>query len=106
MQLIRAAVVIAFAGSIISPAQAQADPTTVCYQGDVARGTSGQSDWYLCLGDPTRLIPGQWQHIVPFLDPNSADGYGGMQLMPPLCVRFPNQYPSCGGFIYEFPTGY
>mgnify|MGYP003607214016 CR=1 FL=1 len=94
-------------GVLLAP-QAHGDPTTVCYHGDVARGTPGDGaqDWWLCMGDQTRLDPGTWQHIVPFIDPNSADGFGGMQLMPPTCVRFPQNYPSCGGFIYEFPTDY
>jgi hypothetical protein len=101
---ITAAVVTAGLALVATPIQAHAD--TLCYHGDVMRGASGQGDWYLCMGDPSRQQPGAWQHIVPFFDPNSADGYGGMQLMPPLCVRFPNDYPTCNGVIYQFPTGY
>ena len=97
-------VLVAVAFPAVAPAHA--DPTTVCYHGDVARGTPGDGvpDWWLCMGDESRMTAGVWQHIVPFFDPNSADGYGGMQLMPPLCVRFPQDYPTCGGFIYQFPT--
>lgn len=87
-------------------APVQADPTPVCYHGDVARGTpdDGVLDWWLCMGNESRLQPGTWQHIVPFFDPNSADGFGGMQLMPPPCVRFPQNSPTCSGFIYQFPA--
>jgi hypothetical protein len=35
---------------------------------------------------------GAWLHVVPTFDPNSADGYGPNQPLPPLCVRFPDQY--------------
>ena len=55
-----------------------------CNDGAVQRGGSG-GDYYLCHGDT-------WTHIVPTFDPNSGDGYGPNQPLPPLCVRFPDQY--------------
>lgn len=41
----------------------------------------------------------------PTFDPNSADGYGPNQQLPPLCERFPND-PDCGGSVnnYESPS--
>ncbi|MGV3159824.1 hypothetical protein ACEE23_01815 [Corynebacterium sp. 32222D000AT] len=41
----------------------------------------------------------------PTFDPNSADGYGPNQQLPPLCERFPND-PDCGGSVnnYESPA--
>jgi hypothetical protein len=48
------------------------------------RGGSG-GDYFLCRG-------GAWLHVVPTFDPNSADGYGPNQPLPPFCVRFPYQY--------------
>ena len=36
---------------------------------------------------------GTWVHVVPYTDPNSADGYGSNQQLPPLCIRFPGQFP-------------
>jgi hypothetical protein len=50
----------------------------------IMRGGSG-GDYFLCQG-------GAWLHVVPTFDPNSADGYGGNQPLPPTCVRFPDQY--------------
>ncbi len=35
---------------------------------------------------------GQWVHIEPTFDPDSGDGYGPNQPLPPLCVRFPDDY--------------
>jgi hypothetical protein len=32
-----------------------------------------------CVGDPSRRTQGVWQHIVPTIDPGSADGYGPNQ---------------------------
>jgi hypothetical protein len=39
-----------------------------CVNGTVQRGGSG-GDYFLCQG-------GAWLHVVPTLDPHSADGYG------------------------------
>jgi hypothetical protein len=50
----------------------------------VKRGGPG-GDYFLCQG-------GAWLHVVPTFDPNSADGYGPNQPLPPLCVRFPDPY--------------
>jgi hypothetical protein len=95
---------VALAAATLFPAPGKADPGTVCYHGDVARGATNQGDWWLCMGDPTRMKPGVWQHIVPFFDPNSTDSYGPMHMLPPLCVRFPQDYPTCDGIIYQFPN--
>jgi hypothetical protein len=35
---------------------------------------------------------GDWVYIDPTFDPDSGDGYGPNQQLPPLCVRFPDQY--------------
>ena len=80
------AVVVAVASVIVLgflslPAVAHAD---ACVNGTVKRGGSG-GDYFLCQG-------GAWLHVVPTFDPNSADGYGPNQPLPPLCVRFPDQY--------------
>jgi hypothetical protein len=55
-----------------------------CVNGTVQRGGSG-GDYFLCQG-------GAWLHVVPTLDPHSADGYGPNQPLPPKCARFPDQY--------------
>jgi hypothetical protein len=55
-----------------------------CNDGAVKRGT-GSGDYYLCQG-------GAWVHTMPTFDPNSADGYGPNQPLPPLCIRFPDEY--------------
>jgi hypothetical protein len=81
-QIVLAAAVVAALGLVGVPA-ARAD---VCNDGAVKRGT-GSGDYYLCQS-------GAWLHIVPTFDPNSADGYGPNQPLPPLCVRFADQY-SC-----------
>jgi hypothetical protein len=78
------AVVVPVASVIVSgflsvPAVVHAD---ACVNGTVKRGGSG-GDYFLCQG-------GAWLHVVPTFDPNSADGYGPP--LPPLCVRFPDQY--------------
>jgi hypothetical protein len=70
-------------GLLSGPVVAHAD---TCNDGAAKRGTSG-SDYYLCQG-------GVWLHVMPTFDPNSADGYGPNQPLPPLCIRFPDQY-SC-----------
>ena len=63
-----------------------ADPP--CHDGAVIPApTDERGDAYLiCRG-------GNWVHVVPYFDPNSADGYGPNQELPPLCVRFPGQFP-------------
>jgi hypothetical protein len=67
------------------PSVAHAD---VCHDGAVKPGLGPGSDWYQCQGDSWQYYP------APTSDPNSADGIGPNQPMPPLCIRFPDQY-SC-----------
>ena len=43
-------------------------------------------------GNYTTCENGQWRSVRPTYDPNSADGYGPNQPLPPLCVRFPDKY--------------
>lgn len=43
-------------------------------------------------GNYTTCENGQWVAVRPTFDPNSGDGYGPNQPLPPLCVRFPDQY--------------
>lgn len=105
----RATLMIVAASSIAllfaaPPPQAHADAGR-CYNHDVMRG-SGHGDWYLCLGDPSRQQPGWWHHIVPTFDVNSADGYGPTQLLPPLCVRFPTEWPDCSTERYTPGIGF
>jgi hypothetical protein len=45
-------------------------------------------------GDYSICVDGVWQYMHPTYDPDSGDGYGPNQPLPPLCVRFPDQY-SC-----------
>jgi hypothetical protein len=61
-----------------------------CNDGAVKPDGGGADGYYTCVG-------GAWIHTVPTFDPSSADGYGPNQPLPPLCIRFPDQY-SC-------PTG-
>jgi hypothetical protein len=82
------------AAAISALPDAQADS---CINYAVMRGQPGQDDYYWCLG-------GGWHHVVPYFDPNSADGYGPTQLVPPLCVRFPDQY-DCATERFQ-PPGY
>src|SRR5258708_9379149 len=50
-----------------------------CNNGAVARGSAG--DYSICQG-------GAWQHYpAPTFDPNSGDGYGPNQPLPPACIR-------------------
>jgi hypothetical protein len=66
-------------GCLSIPAVAHAD---ACVNGTVQRGGS-DDEYFLCQG-------GAWLHVVP-TPTNSGDGYGN-QPLPPLCVRFPDQY--------------
>jgi hypothetical protein len=61
-----------------------------CGDGAIKPDGGGADGYFTCVG-------GQWAHTVPTFDPNSADGYGPNQPLPPKCIRFPGQY-SC-------PTG-
>ncbi|WP_299570726.1 hypothetical protein [uncultured Williamsia sp.] len=61
----------------------QGSPATQCAAGEV-RNDGG--------GTYSTCVNGQWNHIEPTFDPNSGDGYGPNQPLPPLCVRFPDQY--------------
>jgi hypothetical protein len=64
---------------------ALADPP--CHGGAVVPAPSnGRADAYnICQS-------GTWVHVVPYTDPNSADGYGSNQQLPPLCIRFLGQF--------------
>ena len=62
------------------PTVAQAD---ACVNGTVQR-TGVADEYLLCQG-------GAWLHVVP-THTNSGDGYAPGQPLPPLCVRFPDQY--------------
>lgn len=67
------------AGLLTGPPVARADS---CVNGTVRR--AGVSDeYFLCQS-------GAWLHVVP-THINTGDGYGN-QPLPPLCVRFPDQY--------------
>ncbi len=79
------AVVVAVASVIVSgflsvPTVAHADS---CINGTVRPGGSG-GDVFLCQDRG-------WLHVVQ-TGPNSADGYGPNQPLPPTCVRFPDKY--------------
>jgi hypothetical protein len=71
-------------GLVVAP-NAHADAP--CHVGAVVPAPSnGRADAYnICQS-------GTWVHVVPYTDPNSADGYGSNQILPPLCVRFPGQF--------------
>lgn len=60
----------------------QGGPATQCAAGEVRN--DGGGTYSTCLN-------GQWNHIEPTFDPNSGDGYGPNQPLPPLCVRFLEQ---------------
>ncbi|MGO8851262.1 hypothetical protein [Mycobacterium sp.] len=82
-----AAAVLLFAGGwVVQAPGAPADPP--CHDGAVVSAPSnGRADAYnICQS-------GTWVHVVPYTDPNSADGYGSNQTLPPLCIRFPGQFP-------------
>jgi hypothetical protein len=68
-------------GLAYAPGVANADG---CVSGTVKRGSSNADDYFLCQGNA-------WLHVVPTFDPHSGDGYGN-QPLPPLCVRFPDQF--------------
>ncbi|CQD11791.1 lipoprotein [Mycobacterium lentiflavum] len=61
-----------------------------CNSGAVKPDGGGKDGYFTCVG-------GAWVHTVPTFDPDSADGYGPNQVLPPFCIRFPAKY-SC-------PTG-
>jgi hypothetical protein len=79
---------IVLAASIIvasSLVQAPSAAANMCNEGAVARGGAG--DYSLCQG-------GAWQyHPAPTFDPNSGDGYGPNQPLPPACIRFNQPCP-------------
>lgn len=57
-----------------------------CNNGGVKPG-GGSSDWYQRQG-------GAWQYYPPpTFDPNSGDGIGPDQPMPPACIRFHQPCP-------------
>jgi hypothetical protein len=84
---IAAAIATATAQLVVSAPLTQA---ASCNDGAVKPDGGGKDGYYTCVG-------GSWVHTVPTFDPDSADGYGPHQKVPPLCIRFPAQY-SC-------PTG-
>lgn len=53
-----------------------------------------QSDPVEVADTPPTTLPGGAR-----FDPHSGDGYGPEQELPPLCVRFPNDYKCDGGPI-------
>ncbi len=61
----------------------QGGPVAECANGQVRN--EGGGNYSTCVG-------GQWQYVSPTFDPNSGDGYGPNQPLPPLCVRFPQDY--------------
>ena len=82
-QFVLAAALIAAMNLGGVPSVAQAD---VCHDGAVKPG-SGSGDWYQCQG-------GVWQYYPPpTFDPNSGDGYGPNQPLPPACIRFKQPCP-------------
>lgn len=58
-------------------------PVTECAVGEV-RNDGG--------GNYSTCVDSKWNRVTPTFDPNSADGYGPNQPLPPKCVRFPDQY--------------
>lgn len=79
-----ATAVVAGWGYLLATPTAQAGE---CANGAVKPDGGGADGYYTC-------VAGSWIHTVPTVDPNSADGYGPNQQVPPLCIRFPAQY-SC-----------
>lgn len=61
----------------------QGGPVAECANGQVRN--EGGGNYSTCVG-------GEWQYVSPTFDPNSGDGYGPNQPLPPLCVRFPQDY--------------
>jgi hypothetical protein len=58
---------------------------STCNDGAVNRGNAG--DYSICQG-------GAWQHYpAPTYNPNSGDGYGPNQPLPPACIRFNQPCP-------------
>ena len=86
-RIVAAGAALIFAGGWVALAPgAPADPP--CHDGAVIPAPSdGRGDAYsICKG-------GTWVHVVPYTDPNGADGYGPNQDLPPLRVRFSGQFP-------------
>ncbi|WJR31919.1 hypothetical protein P3F83_15210 [Mycobacteroides immunogenum] len=75
------------AGGLLLAPSAGAD---TCNDGAVMQDGARTDAYYLCTG-------GAWAHVVPEFDAKSADGYGPEQPLPPLCIRFPGQYPCPSG---------
>lgn len=71
------------AGGLLLAPSAGAD---ICNDGAVKPDGGGADGYYTCFGR-------EWIHTVPFHDPNSADGYGPNQTLPPICIRFPKNNP-------------
>ena len=73
---------VAAALGLVAAPSAGAD---MCHDGAVNRGSAG--DYSICQG-------GAWQHYpAPTFDPNSGDGYGPNQPLPPACMRFNQPCP-------------
>jgi hypothetical protein len=80
-RLVLVATVVTALG-LLAPPSAVAD---MCHDGAVNRGSAG--DYSVCQG-------GAWQHyLAPTFDPNSGDGYGPNQPLPPACIRFNQPCP-------------
>ncbi|SKH54975.1 putative secreted protein [Mycobacteroides abscessus subsp. massiliense] len=71
------------AGGLLLAPSAGAD---TCNDGAVKPDGGGADGYYTCFGR-------EWIHTVPFHDPNSADGYGPNQTLPPICIRMPKDNP-------------
>lgn len=66
-----------------NPPQISAEPPVQCEDGAVVN--EGGGNYSTCQN-------GSWTYVAPTFDPDSGDGYGPNQPLPPLCVRFPDQY--------------
>lgn len=64
-------------------ANPQTQNEVACADGDVVN--EGGGSYSTCQN-------GEWVYVDPTFDPDSGDGYGPNQPLPPLCVRFPDQY--------------
>lgn len=71
------------AGGLLLAPSASAD---TCNDGAIKPDGGGADGYYTCFGR-------EWIHTVPFHDPNSADGYGPNQTLPPICIRMPKDNP-------------
>jgi hypothetical protein len=68
---------------LANPPQTATEPPAQCEDG--AAINEGGGNYSTCQN-------GSWTYVAPTFDPDSGDGYGPNQPLPPLCVRFPDQY--------------